>query len=61
VAEIRSAYNTYEDITDTNSSKLRYLSAVIDEGFRIYPPVGVGLYRESPGETVDGIYIPKGV
>ncbi|CUS11625.1 unnamed protein product [Tuber aestivum] len=59
--EIRSAYNTYDEITDANASKLKYLSAVIDEGLRIYPPVGTGTYRESPGETVDGIYIPKGV
>ncbi|RPB00818.1 cytochrome P450 [Choiromyces venosus 120613-1] len=59
--EIRSAYNSYEDITDINATKLKYLSAVIDEGLRVYPPVPIGLYRESPGETVDGIYIPKGV
>ncbi|KAG0633323.1 putative cytochrome P450 [Tuber brumale] len=37
VEEIRSAYNTYEEIADTNATKLRYLSAVIDEGLRIYP------------------------
>ncbi|PUU73918.1 cytochrome P450 [Tuber borchii] len=61
VEEIRSAYNTYEDITDIKASQLKYLSAVMDEGFRMYPPIGVGLYRLSPGETVDGMYIPKGV
>ena len=61
VEEIRSAYNTYEDITDIKASHLKYLSAVMDEGFRMYPPIGVGLYRLSPGETVDGIYIPQGV
>ncbi|CAZ82371.1 unnamed protein product [Tuber melanosporum] len=48
-------------ITDTNAAKLKYLSAIIDEGLRIYPPVAIGTYRESPGETVDEIYIPKGV
>ncbi|KAG0133146.1 cytochrome P450 [Tuber indicum] len=59
--EIRSAYKTYEEITDTHAAKLKYLSAIIDEGLRIYPPVAIGTYRESPGETVDWIYIPKGV
>lgn len=40
---------------------LPYLNAVIHESLRIFPPVAVPLPRVSPGEMVDGYYIPKGV
>ncbi|PUU77618.1 cytochrome P450, partial [Tuber borchii] len=53
VEEILSAYSTYEDITDTNAWRLKYLSAVMDEGFRIYPPIGAGIYRERMKKTVE--------
>ncbi|KAK3689587.1 cytochrome P450 [Podospora appendiculata] len=46
-----------------NSSKLPYLEAVIKEGLRIHPPVGMCLERvvPSPGlELPDGRFIPAG-
>ncbi|KAF8249206.1 putative cytochrome P450, partial [Wilcoxina mikolae CBS 423.85] len=60
VDEIRSKFATYEDITNQNTEKCTYLKAVIDEGLRSYPPLPFGLGRDSPGETVDGIFIPEG-
>lgn len=39
---------------------LPYITAVIEEGLRIYPPVAFGLPRTSPGAKVDGHYIPAG-
>ncbi|RPB04471.1 putative cytochrome P450 [Choiromyces venosus 120613-1] len=61
VNEIRSSFNSYNEITGQATENLTYLKAVIDEGLRIFPPVPIGMPRESPGENVEGIYIPKGV
>ena len=58
--EIRSTFSQYEDITAQATEPLPYLKAVIEEGLRLYPPVPIGLPRVSPGETVDGYFIPKG-
>lgn len=58
--EVRSTFSRYGDITAHATEPLPYLQAVIEEGLRLYPPVPIGLPRISPGETVDGIYIPKG-
>lgn len=46
----------------TNAS-LKYLSAVIEEALRIYPPFVTSLSRIVPkgGAYVDGQYIPGGV
>jgi cytochrome P450 len=60
-AEVRSAFNSATEITGDSAAKLPYLSAVIEEGLRIFPPVAVGLPRTSPGALVDGHYIPAGV
>lgn len=59
--EIRDAFQNYEDINGIATEKLKYLNAVIDETLRIFPPVPVGMPRVSPGETVDGMFIPKGM
>lgn len=59
--EIRGAFQNYEDIDGISTEKLKYLNAVIDETLRIYPPVAVGMPRISPGETVDGMFVPKGI
>jgi cytochrome P450 len=61
VDEIRSSFSEYNQINGHSTEHLPYLHAVIDEGLRIYPPVPIGMGRFSPGETVDGIYIPEGV
>ena len=59
--EVRSSFAKYEDITGDTVSQLSYLNAVLEETMRIFPPSPVGPPRISPGETVDGIYVPKGV
>ncbi|KAI5802953.1 cytochrome P450 [Geopyxis carbonaria] len=61
VAELRTTFASYSHITGHATESLPYLNAVIDEGLRIYPPVPIALPRRSPGETVDGIFIPAGV
>ena len=57
--EIRSAFHDYDEINGRTTESLPYLRAVIEEGLRIYPPIPIGLPRTSPGETVDGHYIPQ--
>lgn len=42
------------------TARLPYLKAVVEESVRLFPPVS-GFPRVSPGETVDGAYIPAGV
>lgn len=59
--EIREAFNNYDDIKGQPTEKLSYLKAVIEEELRIFPAVPFGMPRYSPGETVDGYFIPKGV
>lgn len=59
--EVRNTFATYKDLTGDAVSGLRYLNAVLEETLRIMPPAPVGPPRVSPGETVDGAYIPKGV
>ena len=59
--EVRGSFARYEDITSDSVSQLSYLNAVLEETMRIFPPSPVGPPRISPGETVDGIYVPKGV
>ncbi|KAK6063753.1 benzoate 4-monooxygenase cytochrome p450 [Seiridium cupressi] len=58
--EIRSAFQTPQDITADRCSELKYLNAVIEEGLRIWPPVPFGQPRTSPGAVVDGTYLPPG-
>ena len=59
--EIRGAFASAEDITDSALQKLPYLHGVLEETLRIFPTVPFGLPRVSPGEVVDGEYIPAGV
>ncbi|KAF3004318.1 hypothetical protein E8E13_009274 [Curvularia kusanoi] len=62
VAELRSSFSSFEDMTMTNLSQLEYLGACIDEGLRLYPPVPVGIPREVPegGASVCGQWVPGG-
>jgi cytochrome P450 len=59
--EIRSAFSTEEEITMASTAHLKYLHACIEEAMRVYPPVVETPPRVSPGEYVNGHYIPKGV
>lgn len=61
VEEIRSSFTDYNDINGITTDRLPYVKAVIEEGLRAYPVVPFGLPRVSPGETVDGVFVPEGV
>ncbi|KAI0525423.1 cytochrome P450 [Xylaria bambusicola] len=57
--EIRGL-GSYEELTGTRLASLRYLNAVIEETLRAFPPAAFGLPRVSPGEYVDGHFVPAG-
>lgn len=59
--EIRTTFKEYSQIDGHATEKCTYLKAVIEETLRCYPPVPFGMPRESPGEVVDGHFVPKGV
>ncbi|KAK3319192.1 cytochrome P450 [Apodospora peruviana] len=59
-AEVLGAFKDTAEIDGESTSRLTYLKAVVEEGLRLFPPVS-GLPRVSPGEIVDGQYIPEGV
>ncbi|KAK3320293.1 cytochrome P450 [Cercophora scortea] len=60
--EVRSTFESADEITMTSANRLPYLLAVINESLRMYPPVTSGLVREVPvgGGTVAGHYLPAG-
>ncbi|KAI6602738.1 hypothetical protein MCOR12_003573 [Pyricularia oryzae] len=58
--EVRASFSSAELITGDSILRLKYLNAVIEEGLRLFPPLAIGLPRESPGAVVDGHYIPQG-
>ncbi|OTA99546.1 hypothetical protein M426DRAFT_16305 [Hypoxylon sp. CI-4A] len=62
VAEVRSAFSTYSEITNSSTMPLDYLRAVTLEGMRVFPPVPFALPRDVPkgGDTVDGHFVPEG-
>jgi cytochrome P450 len=59
--EIRGKFKRYEDIEDEELTHLPWLKAVIEESLRLHTNGAFGQPRISPGATVDGHYIPKGV
>ncbi|KAK6077404.1 cytochrome P450 [Seiridium cupressi] len=61
VREIRASFASEDEITLTSVNELKYLPAVIDEGFRMYPPVPIGLSRVTPkgGASIAGSWIPE--
>lgn len=61
--EIRDAFSSFEDITMTKLSQLRYLQACIEEGLRLYPPVMTSVPRITPkgGAEICGRWVPSGV
>ncbi|KAF1808449.1 cytochrome P450 [Eremomyces bilateralis CBS 781.70] len=62
VKEIRGTFKNEADISYDNVSKCRYMTAVLEESLRIYPPIPTSLGRVVPGEGeyIDGIWIPGG-
>ncbi|CAF3434723.1 unnamed protein product [Fusarium graminearum] len=59
--EVRSRFQSDSEITGDATADMKYLSAVIEEGLRIFPPAPFGLPRISPGAVIDGHYVPPGV
>lgn len=59
--ELRTTFKSYEDITEDRLQDLPWLNATIEEVIRLHTNVPYGLPRISPGHTVDGNYVAKGV
>jgi cytochrome P450 len=60
--EVRSRYASSSEITSMNAT-FPYLTAVINEILRLFPPMSFGTPRVVPegGETVDELFVPGGV
>jgi cytochrome P450 len=60
--EVRCRFKSADEIT-SHSATFPYLTAVINETFRIYPPVPIALPRVTPkgGAWVAGEFVPEGV
>ncbi|EXK80500.1 hypothetical protein FOQG_14994 [Fusarium oxysporum f. sp. raphani 54005] len=59
--EVRSAFTSKKEITKDSTLKLQYLSGVIEEGHRLFPPAPFGLPRVCPpGAMIDGCAVPEG-
>lgn len=58
--ELRTAFATDDEITFKSTTQLRVLNAIIQETFRLYPPVPGALPRITPkqGALVAGTYVP---
>ena len=63
VSEIRHAFPSSSKINARACAELDYLTAVIKESFRVYPPMATNLPRISPPEgiVIDGQFVPPGV
>ncbi|KAJ4235446.1 hypothetical protein NW757_013557 [Fusarium falciforme] len=61
VKEIRTSFTSEQEITIARVNQLRYMIAAFSEGSRMYPPVPIGLPRETPkgGEEIEGYQIPE--
>ncbi|KAK7969632.1 hypothetical protein PG996_001927 [Apiospora saccharicola] len=53
-------FKSYQAITGDAVATLPYLNATLEESMRLFAPVPTGGPRISPGESVDGQYIPQG-
>ena len=60
--EVRTQFKTDDEITNYSATS-PYLTAVIHEILRIYPPVPIALPRLTPkgGAMVAGVFVPEGV
>lgn len=63
VSEIRAAFPHENEITFRSTATLTYLSAIIEESLRLYPPFVTSLARVVPwgGSQVDGQFVAEGV
>ena len=62
-SEVRDAFQDSSSIDIQSVSSLKYLSAVINEALRLFPPVPEGLPRVTPleGQSICDLWIPGGV
>jgi len=62
-AEIRDTFKSDADISFEELVKLPYMTAVIEEGLRMFPSAPIGFVRTVPegGDTISGHYVPGGV
>jgi cytochrome P450 len=60
--EVRSRFSATSEITSQSATFL-YMTAVIHETLRMFPPVPFGLPRITPkgGEIIARVYVPGGV
>jgi cytochrome P450 len=63
VNEIRSAFKTEEEITAQSTKFLIYLTAVLQEGLRLCPPLPDNMHRYIPkgGAVIAGHHLPEGI
>lgn len=63
VQEVRSTFKTEAEISILGAQNMPYMTAVIDEAMRMYPPAASGAPRQVPsgGDTIFGKYVPGGV
>jgi cytochrome P450 len=61
--EVRTSITSADDITLARVSSLDYVSAVLNEALRLYPPVPSSLPRYVPkgGAFITGIFVPENV
>ncbi|EHK22060.1 uncharacterized protein TRIVIDRAFT_222494 [Trichoderma virens Gv29-8] len=59
--EVRTTFNSAQDITTTSVQHLKYMLAVINEVMRVHPAVVTGLPRviSEGGATIAGEYVPE--
>ncbi|KAN0107802.1 cytochrome P450 [Hyaloscypha variabilis] len=62
IVEIRSNFASDADLRFEELVKLPYLTAVIEEGLRIFPSAPIGFVRTVPsgGDTISGHFVPEG-
>ncbi|KAH7142088.1 cytochrome P450 [Dactylonectria macrodidyma] len=60
--EVRSIFNSEDEIDLLSVQKLSYMMAVLNETLRIFPPVPTAIPRKAPagGDTIQGQYVPAG-
>jgi cytochrome P450 len=59
--EVRSTFQSQDDINLISVTKLPYMLACLDEALRMFPPVANGLPRVCQGAVISGQYIPENV
>ncbi|CZR53260.1 related to cytochrome P450 CYP3/CYP5/CYP6/CYP9 subfamilies [Phialocephala subalpina] len=63
VKEIRSCFKDEDEISVQSTKSLLYLTAVLQEGLRLFPPLPDNMHRAVPsgGATIAGHHLPEGI